>query len=431
MFARKLGISYIWIDSLCIIQDSKEDWLQQSGKMAAIYENATITLAATVSDGGSSGMFVEPTELQKGYITNGKEKLAPNADAEVTRHLLKTSSDRDVVAFVKQKMTWGSHPFPGHFSSPELPLLTRGWVYQERLLSPRIVHFGNIDITWECNTDITCYCDTWQHSYSRDPIGHPIKPQHASCLTCRDDNQDSMSSRWIRIVEAYTEMDLTVASDRLPAIAGIAKQYRRGLHNKNYMAGLWEESILTGLLWARKDDQPPAVRSEALAAAPSWSWLSVPGEVHYPHSRYVGAVPFDAPELKGINFKRGDDEEFTTLWGGSITLRGKMLTGETRVVKGTDWQGNEKKHHEVFLTGKDEGYKAWLDYGSYEEDYWNQVSCLFMGRLMEDGAISLLFLLLKEAIGMKGVYVRLGLGKASIDDKLFEDLEEVRDVTIV
>jgi hypothetical protein len=59
IFARKLGIQFIWIDSLCIVQDSKKDWLEQSGKMAAIYENATITLAATTSEGGRAGMFTE------------------------------------------------------------------------------------------------------------------------------------------------------------------------------------------------------------------------------------------------------------------------------------------------------------------------------------------------------------------------------------
>jgi hypothetical protein len=430
LFARKMGIHFIWIDSLAIIQDSKEDWLEQSGKMAAIYENATITLAATTSEGGRSGMFVEPTELQKGYVTDGAVKVAVDGNDEGARRLLESAGGDRVIAFVKQKMEWGDHPFPGHFASPDLPLLKRGWVYQERLLSPRIAHFGSLDLIWECNGVITCYCDTWMHSGSRNPISHPVKPMHAACLTASPGNESRMAYRWIRIVEAYTMLELTFMSDRLIAIAGIAKQFSRGLHNKKYCAGLWEESLLTGLTWARKDPHRLLVRPSPPSTGPSWSWISVPSAIVYLRSQYPGYKPNDGASVKQTSFTC-NDEEFTTLRGGSITLHGKVRKGETRVKRVTDWQGKEEMRHYCYFSNDSKGHDAFLDYGSYDEAVRDEVYCLFMGFPMDDGGHTLLMLILSQVDEREQVYSRVGLGTFLTKDKLFDRVEREQDVTII
>jgi hypothetical protein len=433
-FARKLGIQFIWIDSLCVVQDSKEDWLEQSGKMATIYENATVTLAATSSDGRQSGMFVEPDEMQRGYVTDGKVKFPADLRDPRVQELLAKSGDGDVVAFVKYRMTESSHSFPSHHLSSELPLLKRGWVFQERLLSPRIVHFGKIDLIWECNDVITCYCDTWMHSGSRNPISHPIKPQHTAIVTLKDGNENSMAMGWILIVQQYTALDLTFTSDRLAAIAGVAKQFRRGLHNKNYMAGLWEESLLTGLTWARKDPYSLHVRPASPSPGPSWSWVSISGPIDYPRSQYPGYEPSDAPSIRTINFPRGNDEEFTTLGGGSITLHGKLLKGETRFRRETGWQGVEELRHYCYLPGDDTKYIAYLDYGVHDEAARDDIYCLYMGYRMDDGGHSLFFLILSLVDEKSRVYSRVGLCRFSRDNPLssaFDALDHGQDVTII
>jgi hypothetical protein len=435
IFARKLGIQFIWIDSLCIVQDSKKDWLEQSGKMAAIYENATITLAATTSEGGRAGMFTEPTELQKGYVTDAKVKVAADGNDERVRQLAQDATGDDVVAFVKHKMVYGDHSFPSHFVSPDLPLLKRGWVYQERLLSPRILHFGGLDLIWECTEDITCYCDTWMSSGSRNPLSHPIKPQHARCVLAPG-NEVGRASRWISIVEEYTLLDLTFASDRLVAIAGVAKQVRRGLENKNYMAGLWEGSLLTGLTWARKGPRAFEVQPENPYTGPSWSWVSVPGAIEFPLSRYAGQEPWNPPTIKRINFIRGNDEEFTTLHGGSITLYGKLVRGETRVVR-DNYLGKEVQRHYVSRPGDSDKHEAWLDYGTDDEAAREKVHCFEMGSRMEEGAYYLLFLILACKDEKEQVYTRLGLGGCKRDsdipgeNTLFGETYHVQEVTII
>lgn len=74
-FTKKLGIDYIWIDSLCIIHDSAADWREQSGKMASIYENSYVAPAAATAESGLSGCFREPKPFLTGYVTNGSEKV--------------------------------------------------------------------------------------------------------------------------------------------------------------------------------------------------------------------------------------------------------------------------------------------------------------------------------------------------------------------
>ncbi|KAK7185327.1 hypothetical protein PSPO01_08443 [Paraphaeosphaeria sporulosa] len=282
--ARKLGIEFIWIDSLCIIQDSKEDWFEQSGKMAGIYEHAAVTLAATVADGGRAGCFVEPSPSLRGCVTDGKTKIVVDGNEEKIRQLVARASDDSPIVYVRQDT---EHDSPGHWASDRLPLLKRGWVYQERLLSPRIVHFGSVDLIWECNERIHCHCGYYQPSGSRNPIGHPIKPQHAMCLVADGDIGHGLHARWVQLIEEYTALDLTFASDRVAAIAGVAKQFRRGLSNKAYLAGLWEESLLTGLTWQRACARQERARPAEPSEGPSWSWLSVTGPVTYPTSRTV------------------------------------------------------------------------------------------------------------------------------------------------
>jgi hypothetical protein len=161
-----------------------------------------------------------------------------------------------------------------------------------------MLHFGTIDLIWECNHEMACYCGFYIPQYSHGPTSNPVKPRHSACI--RADSKignENSAVHWIHLIQAYTTLDLTYGSDRLPAIAGAAKQFRRGLKNKNYMAGLGEESLIVGLTWSRPsiDTQVYELRSAmipleprpfAAKASPSWSWISVPGPITYLSTRY-------------------------------------------------------------------------------------------------------------------------------------------------
>jgi hypothetical protein len=138
-FCLALGISYIWIDALCILQDDQVDWQIESSRMADIYQKSHITLAATSSDSGSSGCFPKT--------------------ALISEHRLKAqmgSGECHAVLIREKLVHWSlrlSEPLKQSF-----PLLTRGWAFQERLLAPRVLHLCNKELVWECTEETSCQC---------------------------------------------------------------------------------------------------------------------------------------------------------------------------------------------------------------------------------------------------------------------------------
>lgn len=138
-FALRLGIHYIWVDSLCIIQDNATDWEIESSKMADVYQYATLTISATSSSGDSQGCFSE-TRKAANYL----EINLPD-DVGTCQ-----------VAIRKPLRHW-NNLIPSHIQK-YFPLLSRAWVYQERLLSPRVLHFCESELVWECREVCVCEC---------------------------------------------------------------------------------------------------------------------------------------------------------------------------------------------------------------------------------------------------------------------------------
>jgi hypothetical protein len=155
--ALKLGFRYIWIDSLCIIQDDAEDWETQSALMSEIYQNAVLTLAATSSTGDNEGCCT-----RNAHRTPALEITLPE-DVGTCR-----------IAVRRPLNHFDSQTTDGllkHF-----PLLTRGWAFQERLLSPRVLHICESELVWECREATTCECGGL--SQERSPGGayhHAVK----------------------------------------------------------------------------------------------------------------------------------------------------------------------------------------------------------------------------------------------------------------
>ncbi|OCK92266.1 HET-domain-containing protein, partial [Cenococcum geophilum 1.58] len=183
IFTLELEVHHLWVDSLCIIQENAKDWEVESSRMADVYQNAYLTLAATAASNGSEGCFS-----------------------------------------VKRKSV--KEPFP---------LLTRGWVLQERYLSPRTLHFCLQELVWECLGDLTC------------------------------------EYQWHSIVEQYTSLKLSKETDRLPALSGLAMRASSILGT--YSCGLWLNTITNDLLW-RVPLLEHGYGRPTKFTGPSWSWAS-------------------------------------------------------------------------------------------------------------------------------------------------------------
>jgi hypothetical protein len=152
--ARNLDCQWIWIDSLCIVQDDAEDWEQQAAQMARIYSNSFLNVAATSSSNGFGSLFAprkNPGDSDNGFIDWPLKSHALNEDSNHETFWIQArvshSSGHNFLA--KQEISWHVKLFP---------LLSRAWVFQERLLSPQTIHCGPSEMIWECGTSLGCEC---------------------------------------------------------------------------------------------------------------------------------------------------------------------------------------------------------------------------------------------------------------------------------
>ena len=267
--ARILGIRWLWIDALCIIQDDKNDWSLEAAKMGSIYENSMITLAATGSKDGDGGFF-HPGE-------NDHELLSMKGTEECCIRVR-----CDDFSYVGRMRPLDQEKYPTMYC---------GWCYQERLLSRRVLHFGRQELFWECRSLSTCEC----HLHEDDPsLGlhelyeHQVKYQLKSMLRNEKDGFEKELLRpedsrrvltWHEIVTKYTSLGLTNLSDRLPSISGIAKLVQMERNGTVYLAGIWKTSVPVDLTWF-VNSYMPFPKAEQWRA-PSWTWAAVEGAVEF------------------------------------------------------------------------------------------------------------------------------------------------------
>ncbi|KAF2141559.1 uncharacterized protein K452DRAFT_250239 [Aplosporella prunicola CBS 121167] len=240
---RGLGIQFIWIDALCILQgpsiEARNDWARQSVLMDVIFGNAAVVLGAASSASATDGIIYEDALLQQNNTF-----IDTPASAKDATH------------------------------TPPDPLYTRGWTFQERLLATRYVHLGRTHVFFECSTS--------------KQFLHPNSGS-APCLPlCQKISLTPSYSDWHRLVEDFSSRTLSSPTDRLIALAGVAQQFRARLgFAADYVAGLWTANLPRDLLWVADTPAPN------LAIAPSWSWASSAGKVSY--SRLEGHASCGPP----------------------------------------------------------------------------------------------------------------------------------------
>jgi hypothetical protein len=251
IITRKLGIQYLWIDSLCILQDCKDDWSKEAAVMGDVYRLSYLTLYALSSPDCGHGMLAQRQSLASAIMhpPNNSNSL------EKTRaHVFKTA-----------------------------PLCQRAWALQERLLSPRLLFYSDGETFWEClvhtaregNHRIVPHKPT---AYRYESYECPqVRIQLVRPLDDKPSFPVSVPSDWQIIVSEYTRCRLTYRSDKLPALSGLASMYRRNT-GYTYVAGMWIENLADELLWFCPLEQDYLHQDmEAVndpCVEPSWSWVS-------------------------------------------------------------------------------------------------------------------------------------------------------------
>ncbi|KAF2724024.1 HET-domain-containing protein [Polychaeton citri CBS 116435] len=272
LVARALSIHYLWIDQLCIIQDSDEDWENESSKMCSIYQNACVTLAAVDGLDCNTGLFV-PT---KGWRTVSIECALP--DGSPAHVSIRAWSDNNLA----------NSPYR-HDTTVTLPdniLHTRGWTLQEISLSPRILWFGSTELGWSCLTNNAHESEPYLPNGLIDEHVPPNVIQRRAVASKPSSFRECMDY-WQKIIQDFTGRVLTEPRDRLPALAGLAAVFQKHF-NDQYLAGIWRQDIGNQLLWAiwvdvsyeeLEDLSQYKGRFMPAKYGPSWSWCSVFGIV--------------------------------------------------------------------------------------------------------------------------------------------------------
>lgn len=315
VFTRWLGIRYLWIDSLCIIQDSEEDWLEESVKMVDVYQKAYVTIAATASRSDDGGLFYakKPEELTKRLFG-----LA--SDGTPFNMYLRSRFLHDRTG---KLATYGQYK--------DVPLLTRAWAYQEILLSPRVLHFGKQELRWECMERMNCECgeDDTQKFPSR--FYNPYKLHHSSALANGRDKA-VLHSRWQAIVEEYSALGLTFGKDKLPALSGLANQMRRYRPADKYIGGLWLQSLFQDMLWTVDRQRSCTLTSVSGLCgkwrAPTWSWASNNRPVRYMWHMRGTKMRRSHAKLVDVTVESASmGDETGGLLGAEMVLDGKLIPG--------------------------------------------------------------------------------------------------------
>lgn len=336
-----LGQRYLWIDCLCIIQNSESDCALQSRQMCSIYEHAVCTIAAESARNIDQGLFKKQNPLT--YMPC--EILSDGLTSMVAKpHLVDPQSNE-------------------RFSN----LGKRGWCFQEQLYSHRMLVFGDFGLTWMCEQG---QADEWK------PEGEGIKPgagegvvnsntkfevrtifgPKAQILDCEADldrpgglyegrkeflsfskhqlggatlSPQEAHRRWFGIVAPYSKTTLTYGSDKLVALAGLAAriQANTGFH---YLAGIWQGCLPFDLLWTLTFSS--TTKRPASYRAPTWSWASIDKEVE--SWVYWG---YDVPAeailclLEGCDIQHSDSADVHNI--GAVLSASLTLCGMLRYLR--------------------------------------------------------------------------------------------------
>jgi hypothetical protein len=301
---RKLGISYIYIDALCIIQDDPNDWAIEGVKLAKYAAGATYTFAAISSPDPAGGLFGKRSDvdtLLSLKILSPTGQLSSNPNYIHIRRPLKTPEQ----------------------SLPDF-VLSRAWIIQEIILSKRLLFFHQDQLLWNCNMCLR----SEGNAASQQPI---LRLGMGGTATLEFDiAKRNYLMPWYSLIELFSQTRLTVISDRLPALSGIAHYVKDEL-DIQYAAGIWRQDFVRGLLWRGQTKVslklPPSQYEDKTYIAPSWSWAALIGRLSYSFAMSVCSLSTRnspqkdaAPQIIDISVTPASADPFGPVLGGYISL---------------------------------------------------------------------------------------------------------------
>jgi hypothetical protein len=320
ILTRAVGIKYIWIDAICILQDDPADMSRQLGLMDRIYHEAFLVISADSATSANDRLFQE----RRGSLhLRTKSRIPSIKDSEV---LLYEGINHGFLA-------------GRGIADYGWPLATRAWTLQERFLASRIIHISADELVWECNEKLRCECK-YMDQTGRNRKGWDLDVLTWSSLRLRyinhlgvDTSDDQKAECWCYILREYSGRLCSVDVDRLPAISGLARRFGTAC-NSEYRAGIWTKHVLRMISWHRTPDD--ICRRPSEYTAPSWSWASIIGSIDWEFSEYWDfghSIPDKADfvaQVVDIDCRLCSNDPFGRVSSGHLTLSSPTLTVATR-----------------------------------------------------------------------------------------------------
>lgn len=342
---RAVGVRYLWIDAVCIIQNSKVDWEEQSTQMAPIYTDSYFTICAVSSSSCLEG-FLEASPEREGFRICIPYTLpqVPGGSTVTLRF-----EPRGLAAM-------DQHPLALDLTNPACTWNSRAWTFQEKSLAPRKLIFGRSmihyigwqGITMSENKQYLRIYPTANYGPGQQGRGEGDRAIYPWNIV---DNHFG-PIHWQELVEQYSGMRWTFQADVLPALSGIASMYQMtglypsGRDGDQYLAGLWKLDLHCSLLWTPddprlvlhtsiasiSDELSRVVHGQAARTVPSWSWASRQHRVRFsiargdgrpvPHSRDAMRPEY---ELLAVDYQVDGLNPLGRVKSASLTMSVKLL----------------------------------------------------------------------------------------------------------
>ncbi|KAH8172819.1 heterokaryon incompatibility protein (HET) domain-containing protein [Sarocladium implicatum] len=420
LLTRELGIPYIWIDSLCIIQDDPADWAREAERMKHTYAGCAVTISAADGHNSTHGCFIpdhpELYDAEESHARVASLSFLPHGEED---------SDRDPIPI---------RICEGDVSRPESweVLRQRGWTLQEEVLAHREIICRRPAMRWRC-----------QRSYQTE-AGHEFPVEVKRSIWGRDGSGELDPRIWGQWMTEYAQRSFTFEKDRFSALVGIVHNYhqRTGYH---HVLASWRETMIQDLLWIAF--APVSTSSTTMTAIPSWSWLTRTRVAKWDWDawRLNDADPWDLIQTKNhatvveVDASWAGEPLLSELFSTRLVLEGPVRKMRLRVdPRGTDivlsqWKMGDE---EPVITKDDPTpwrYKGRFDQHDEHGDGHDVYTCLHMrstsrlddevGRHMNDTFLVLVQVQAEEE--EDGVFRRVGVGKVGSREKAFADAPKV------
>lgn len=394
----QLGVKYLWIDCVCIAQDCQEDWNHESSLMSEVYRNAYCSIFAQVSGSSTAGLFRSESTMHDSVEFPCRSK----------------DQQSRLVRAMKLQPRWSTLFDEGELQS-------RGWCLQQRELSTRIVHYTSSQVLWECRSFKAS--ESWPaRDATNERYPSPVAFSKRVLDNIKEVDDQAIYDMWYETIRDYTSRCLTRFEDTLPALGGLARAVNEHIRS-DYMAGMWESDLPRTLAWTPygtySNDRRPKIR-HATYIAPTWSWASLSGTVHFNKTKGVAhdSIGEHGTMITGYYIDLLTSDPFGQIRAAELHVKARIINGVLDYYRASDFH---------FLRDSIGKWFGHMQFDVKEESKSVKVvRCIYLFPEEHGRGLGLA---LVPVEGSESTYRRVGL-ISELDKNYFQDID-AEDITLI